>query len=248
MPSSGHAWKQAIYEQLARIGSSLASAPRLEILDLLCQGPRTVEAIAREVGQSVANASHHLQTLRRARLVEAQKRGTHVQYSLADEEVRGFCRSLRRLAETRLLEIHEVTKQFLEERGALEPVDRDVLISRVLRGEVTVLDVRPTEEYAAGHIPGALSVPLTELKRRIRALPRRREIVAYCRGPYCILAVEAVELLRREGFKAVRLEEGVADWRARGLSLEVGGEARAERRRSASRKRRGKVRGGLPRS
>jgi rhodanese-related sulfurtransferase len=230
-------WKNGVYEQLARIGKSLASGPRLEILDLLCQGPRTVEAIATEVGHSVANTSHHLQGLRRARLVEGEKRGTHVLYRLADEQVCTFYRSLRQLGESRLLEIHAVTKQFLEERGALEPVDLEVLITRVRRGEATVLDVRPAEEYQVGHIPGALSVPLAELKRRIGELPRTREVVAYCRGPYCVMAVEAVELLRRRGFKAVRLEEGVADWRARGFPVAVGGEARPGRRRGPARAR-----------
>jgi rhodanese-related sulfurtransferase len=234
MKTPARAWKSGVYEQLARIGKSLSSGPRLEILDLLCQGPRTVELIAAEVGQSVANTSHHLQALRRARLVEGEKDGTHVLYRLADEEVCTFYRSLRRLAESRLLEIHAVTRQFLEERGALEPVDREALISRVRRGEVTVLDVRPAEEYQAGHIPGALSVPLVELKRRIRELPRKREIVAYCRGPYCVLAVEAVELLRRAGFKAVRLEEGVPDWRARGLAVEVSSAEGSRKGRGAS--------------
>lgn len=234
MKTPSRVWKRGIYDQLARIGRSLSSGPRIEILDLLCQGPRTVEAIAAEVGQSVANTSHHLQGLRRARLVEGERDGTHVIYRLADEDVGTFYRSLRRLAESRLLEIHAVTKQFLEERGALEPVDLEALITRVRRGDVTVLDVRPADEFEAGHIPGALSVPLAELKRRIGGLPRSREIVAYCRGPYCVMAVEAVELLRRKGFKAVRLEEGVPDWRARGLSVEVGGEARSRRQRGAS--------------
>ena len=221
MSTPVRSWKRGIYDQLARIGKSLASGPRLEILDLLCQGPRTVESIAAEVGQSVANTSHHLQALRRARLVEGERNGTHILYRLADEEVCTFFRSLRQLAESRLLEIQATTRQFLEERGAFEPVDLEALIARVHRGEVTVLDVRPTKEYEAGHIPGAISVPLDELKRRIRHLPRRREIVAYCRGPYCLMAVDAVEILRRKGFKAIRLEEGVADWRARGFPVET---------------------------
>ena len=221
MKTPAREWKRSIYAQLARIGQSLASGPRLEILDLLCQGPRTVEVIADEVGQSVANTSHHLQALRRARLVEGERDGTHVLYRLADEEVCEFFRSLRRLAESRLLEIQAVTRQFLEERGALEPVDIEALITRVRSGEVTVLDVRPTEEYAAGHIPGALSVPLADLKQRLGELSRDREIVAYCRGPYCILAVEAVSLLRRKGYRAIRLEEGISDWRARGFQVEM---------------------------
>jgi rhodanese-related sulfurtransferase len=234
MKTPSRTWKNGIYDQLARIGKSLASGPRLEILDLLCQGPRTVEAIATEVGQSVANTSHHLQGLRRARLVEGEKHGTRVLYRLADEDVCTFYRSLRQLAESRLLEIHALTKQFLEERGALEPVDREALITRVRRGEVTVLDVRPVEEYEAGHIPGAFSVPLKELKRRVDELPRSRAIVAYCRGPYCVLAMEAVALLRSRGFSAVRLEEGVPDWRARGLHVEVSGKPRSRKQRGAS--------------
>jgi len=226
MRTSSGAWKHSVYEQIARIGKSLGSGPRLEILDLLCQGPRTVESIAGEVGQPIANVSHHLQALRRARLVEGEKRGTHVLYRLADEDVCAFFRLLRRLAESRLLEIQTITRQFLEERGAFEPVDGEALIARVRKGGVTVLDVRPKEEYEAGHLPGALSIPLAELKRRVGELPRRREIVAYCRGPYCVLAVEAVRLLRGKGFKAVRLEEGVPDWRARGLPVEASGAGR----------------------
>lgn len=199
----------------------LASGPRLEILDVLCQGPRAVEALARQVGQPVANTSHHLQVLRRARLVETEKEGGHVTYRLADDDVCALFRALRRLAENRLFEIEEVSRRFLESRIGMEPVDRDALIERVRRGDVTVLDVRPPEEYRAGHIPGAVSVPLAELERRFADLPHDREIVAYCRGPYCVMAVEAVEALRARGFKAVRMEEGVPDWRARGLPVEV---------------------------
>ncbi|MCL5671596.1 MAG: ArsR family transcriptional regulator [Acidobacteria bacterium] len=199
----------------------MSAGPRLEILDLLCQGPRTVEALAKQAGQSVANTSHHLQVLRRARLVEAEKDGVHVTYSLAGEEVCAFFITLRRLAESRLLEIEQVTRQFLQERGVMEAVDREALVKRVKDGEVTVLDVRPFEEYQAGHIPGAMSVPLAELKRRLTELPRDREIVAYCRGPYCVLAIEAVEMLRKNGFKATRLTEGMPDWRALGLPVET---------------------------
>ncbi|MDI7268368.1 MAG: metalloregulator ArsR/SmtB family transcription factor [Myxococcota bacterium] len=219
--SSARQFKDAVYEQLARIGKSLASGPRLEILDILCQGPRTVEALAKQVGQSVANTSHHLQVLRRARLVEAEKDGVHVTYRLADERVAAFFRSLRDLAESQLLEIAEVTRDFLQARGKMEPVDRDALVDRVRSGAVTLLDVRPVEEYRAGHLPGAVSVPLGELERRLAELPRDREVVAYCRGPYCVMAVEAVDLLRARGFQAIRMEEGVPDWRARGLPVEV---------------------------
>ncbi len=221
MPSSSRQFKNAIYEQLARIGKSLGSGPRLEILDILCQGPRTVEMLAKQVGNlSVANTSHHLQVLRRARLVEAEKDGVRVTYRLADPQVCTFFLALRQFAESRLLEIQAVTRQFLEARDVMEPVDREALVARVRRGEVTVLDVRPLEEYRAGHIPGALSVPLNELDRRMAELPPDREVVAYCRGPYCVLAIDAVAQLKQHGYRAIRLEEGVPDWRARGLPIE----------------------------
>jgi rhodanese-related sulfurtransferase len=193
----------------------------LELLDLLCQGPRTVERLAEQVGMSVANASQHLQILRAARLIEAEKLGLHVEYRLADDDVCQFFHGLRRVAESRLAEIERVTREYLERRGALEAVDRDELLRRVRKGQVTLLDVRPSEEYHAGHIPGALSVPLAELKKRMTKLPKDREIVAYCRGPYCVMAVDAVELLRKEGFRAQRLEQGVIEWRARGWRVET---------------------------
>jgi rhodanese-related sulfurtransferase/predicted transcriptional regulator len=225
MTTSSRQFKDTIYEQLGRIGKALASGRRLELLDLLCQGPRTVEALASAVDQSVANTSQHLQVLRRARLVDAEKQGVHVKYRLADEMVCEFYRSLRVVAESRLAEIERVTREFLEERGTLEPVHRDALLARVRSGEVTVLDVRPEEEYLAGHIPGAISVPLSQLGRRLADVPRDREIVAYCRGPYCVLAIEAVQRLRARGFTATRLEHGVPDWRALGYPVAVGEEA-----------------------
>ena len=214
-------FKDAIYEQLARIGKAVASPRRLELLELLQQAPRNVEALANQTSQSVANVSQHLQILRAARLVEAQKDGLYVTYRLADAEVGGFLLTLRRLADARLVEVERVTRTFLEERGALEPVDREALVNRVKRGLVTVLDVRPAEEFHAGHIPGARSVPLADLKRQLASLPKSREVVAYCRGPYCVLAVEAVKALRARGFSATRLDEGIAEWRARGLPVEV---------------------------
>lgn len=215
-------FKDAIYEQLARIGKAAASPTRLELLDLLCQTPRTVEDLAEQTSQSVANVSQHLQVLRGARLVEAEKQGLYVTYRLADEHVANFFQALRGVAEARLAEVEQVARTFLTDREALEPVDREALIERVKRGEVTILDVRPVEEYQAGHIPGAVSVPVTELKRKLAKLPKSREIVAYCRGPYCVFAVEAVKLLRARGYKAVRLDEGVLEWKARGLRVEVG--------------------------
>jgi len=216
--------KAAIYEQIARIGQATGSPNRLELLDLLSQGARTVEALAHQTGQSVATTSHHLQVLRRARLVEAQKAGLYVTYRLADPHVGEFFLELRRLAESRLAEVHHVTRQYLEERGALEAVDNDELVRRVRDGEVTLIDVRPREEYVAGHIPGAISVPLADLPKRIGELRKRRDVVAYCRGPYCVMALDAVDVLRRKGFRAHRLEHGVPEWRARGWRVEAGDE------------------------
>ena len=222
MAQTNRRFKDAIYEQFARIGSAVGSPRRLELLDLLCQGPRTVEALARQAGQSLANTSHHLQVLRAARLVEAEKQGLYVTYRLAGEEVCTFFQALRGLAESRLAEIERITRTFLEERGALEPVQRDLLLERVRGGEVTVLDVRPREEFEAGHIPGAISVPLEELERRLSELPQGREIVAYCRGPYCVLSIEAVALLKERGFTALRMEDGVPEWRALTWPIETG--------------------------
>lgn len=216
MPESTRQFKNGVYEQLARVGKALAAPKRLELLDLLCQGPRTVESLADQAAISVANASRHLQVLRSARLVDAQKRGLYVEYRLADDEVCRFFVSLRALATSRMAEIDLVTRAFMERRGGLEEVRGEELLRRVRSGEVTILDVRPVEEYAAGHIPGALSMPLADLETRWADLPKDRDVVAYCRGPYCVMAVDAVNLLRRKGFKAHRLEQGVADWRARG--------------------------------
>lgn len=217
----------AIYEQVARIGQATASPSRLELLDLLSQGPRTVEALAHQTGQTVATTSHHLQVLRRARLVEAQKAGLYVTYRLADPHVGKFFLQLRSLAESRLAEVQQVTRQYLEERGALEPVGNDELVRRVRAGEVTLIDVRPREEYVAAHIPGAISAPVAELEKRLGALRKRRDIVAYCRGPYCVMAIDAVALLRRKGFRAHRMEHGVPEWRAQGWRVETGDDRHA---------------------
>jgi rhodanese-related sulfurtransferase/DNA-binding transcriptional ArsR family regulator len=218
--------KSAVYEQIARLGQAASSPGRLELLDLLSQGPRTVEALARQTGHSIATTSHHLQVLRRARLVRADKAGLYVTYRLADQQVETFLLDLRRLAESRLAEIHHVTRQFLDARGAMEAVNNDELVRRIRAGEVTLIDVRPREEYVAGHIPGALSMPLSDLPKRLKQLRRRAEVVAYCRGPYCVMALEAVDFLRRKGYRAQRLEHGVADWRARGWRVESGEERR----------------------
>ena len=217
-------FKDSIYEQVARLGKAASAPKRLELLDLLCQGPRSVEALALQAGISLANASQHLQVLRGTRLVDAEKKGLRVEYRLASDEVCQFFLTLRGLAESRLTEIDQVTREYFESRGAMEAVEGEELLRRVRDGEVTVLDVRPAEEYRAGHIPGALSVPVSELKARLRELPKAREVVAYCRGPYCVMALEAVQLLRAKGFEAHRMEQGVVDWRARGWRVETGGE------------------------
>ncbi len=214
------AFKDQIYEQFGRLGKSLASPKRLEMLDVLCQGPRTVESLAVATSQTLANASQHLKVLRAARLVEAEKQGLHVTYRLAGTEVCDFFLAFRHLAESRLAEIERTTRLFLDGKNVLEAVDQATLLKRVRSGEALVLDVRPEQEYRNGHIPGALSVPLAELEQRLAELPRDRQVVAYCRGPYCVMAVEAVEILRRHGHKAARLEIGVPDWRALGLPLE----------------------------
>ncbi len=214
-------FKDSIYEQFARVGKAVSAPKRIELLDLLCQSPRTVEALAEQAGISVANASQHLQVLRAARLVEAEKKGLYVHYRVADEEVGDFFVALRELAGSRLAEVERVTREYFEQRGAMEPVQGEELLRRVKQGDVIALDVRPTEEYRAGHIPGAVSIPVAELKARLKELPKNRQIVAYCRGPYCVMALEAVELLRKKGFKAVHMQHGVLDWRARGWRVEV---------------------------
>lgn len=224
MTITNRLFKDAIYEQLARIGKAVSAPKRLELLELLCQGPRTVEALANQASISTANASQHLQILRAARLVDTEKRGLHVEYRLTDDKISDFFLRLRTLAETQLVEIHHIAHQYLQGREAMEPVRGEELLRRVRRGEVLVLDVRPAEEYQAGHIPGALSVPVAELKRRLKGLPKNREIVAYCRGPYCVMAVEAVEMLRKRGFDAQRMEQGVIEWRARGWRIARGAE------------------------
>jgi rhodanese-related sulfurtransferase/DNA-binding MarR family transcriptional regulator len=222
MVASPRRFKDAAYEQLARIGKALAAPKRLELLDLLCQGPRTVEALAELAALSVANASQHLKVLRAARLVEADKRGLYVEYRLADAAVCELFVSLRSLADSRLAEVSQITRDFFAARDALEPVPTDELVRRVREGAVTVLDVRPSLEFEAGHIPGALSIPVAELAARLDELPAGRAVVAYCRGPYCVMALDAVAKLRAAGREAHRLELGVGEWRARGHRVERG--------------------------
>jgi rhodanese-related sulfurtransferase len=218
----GREVKEALYEQFARLGKAVASPKRIELLDLLCQGERTVEGLAKASRMGVTNTSAHLQVLRQARLVETRRDGVKVFYRLADEEVCRFYFALRDLGRARLAEVEQVVRDYFEARDELEPVSRDDLLHRIEGGEAAVLDVRPAEEYAAGHIPGATSMPLPELGRRLGELPRDVEIVAYCRGPYCVLAPEALTILRTKGFTARRLEDGFPEWRLAGLAVEVG--------------------------
>ncbi|HLG07810.1 MAG TPA: metalloregulator ArsR/SmtB family transcription factor [Gaiellaceae bacterium] len=215
-----------LYEQFARIGKALASARRVELLDLLCQGERSVDALARTSGMTVTNTSQHLQALRASRLVDARKEGTKVIYRVADDEVCRFFFTLRKLAGDRLAEVEQFVRRYVEGVGEYEPIGGAELLERAKRHGVVVLDVRPPEEYASGHIPGAISIPLEELEQRLASLPRDAEIVAYCRGPYCLLAPRAVELLRERGFHARRLEDGFPEWRLAGLPVAVGAEER----------------------
>ena len=221
MKNPSRQFRDAIYEQFSRIGKAVSSPKRLELLDLICQGEKTVESLAAETGLTLANTSQHLQVLRAARLIEAERDGLYVKYHVADQMVCEFYRSIRVIGENRLAEVEMVKRQFLEGKEGMEPVDRESLIQRIKEGSVIVLDVRPSDEYNAGHIPGSVSVPLNELKGILSGLPRGQEIVAYCRGPYCVLSVHAVEMLREQGFSAVRLEEGVQDWRALGFPVSV---------------------------
>jgi rhodanese-related sulfurtransferase len=198
----------------------------VELLDLLCQGERSVDALARTSGMTVTNTSQHLQGLRAARLVDTRKEGTKVIYRVADDEVCHFYFALRELAGARLAEVEQFVRRYVEGADEYELVGRAELLERAQRDGIVVLDVRPRDEYASGHIPGAVSVPLDELEDRLASLPRDAEIVAYCRGPYCLLAPQAVDLLRKHGLRARRLEDGLPEWRLAGLPVSVGGEER----------------------
>jgi len=213
-------FKDRLFRQFARVGKALASPKRLEIVDLLAQGERTVEEIARETAMSVASASQHLQALKGARMVEARREGLYAHYRLAGEDVFRTWQAVRALAESRLAEVEGVVEAYLADRDALEAVDATELMERLNDESVVVLDVRPEEEYWGGHLPGAISVPVDALEAALQTLPKDREIVAYCRGPYCVFSDEAVALLRSRGYRARRLRQGMPDWRASGLPVE----------------------------
>jgi len=213
--------KIQLFAGLAEIGRALGNAHRLRILELLAQRESSVEAVAGRVGLSIANASQHLRLLRAAGLLTSRRSGKHVLYGVSDPAMLELNAALARVAERNLAEVREVIHGYFRERDAYEPISRRELTRRLKDDVVTLLDVRPSDEFAAGHLPKALNIPLRDLPRRLRELPRNRDVVAYCRGAYCVLAFEAVALLRKRGFTAVRLEEGFPEWRAAGLPVET---------------------------
>lgn len=213
--------KHALFTQFARIGKVLGNAHRLEIIEYLAQGERSVEALARVSGLSVANTSQHLQQLRQAGLVDTRREGQRIYYRLAGEDVITLLDAIRRVADRRLAEINRLVDAYLNTKDDMEPVPASELVKRLKRGEVTVLDVRPEEEYAAGHLPGAINIPLSHLEEQLASLPDNREVIAYCRGPYCVLSYDAVAELRRRGYRARRLEDGYPEWQIAGLPVET---------------------------
>ncbi len=215
-------FREAVFEQFARVGKAVSNRKRLELLDLLVQAERTVEVLAEAAGISVASTSQHLQALRAAGLVEARREGLYVTYRIADPAVADLLQALRVLAERRLADLEAITRRFTERLGEMEKLGAADLLSRLEDGTVTVLDVRPREEYEAGHIPGAVSLPLKELEAHLSELPRDQQIVAYCRGRYCVLAMQAVRLLQEQGYRVVGLEDGMQGWRARGFAVACG--------------------------
>ena len=220
MPNAHRAFKDALYAHFARLGHAVSSPKRLELLDLLGQGEKTVEQLAEQTSTPVKNTSAHLRALRQARLVETRRDGTYVWYRIADEAVSSFLLALQALGRHRYAEVREVAESYLERRDTFEPIPPEELRRRLKAGDVTLIDVRPGEEFSSGHIPGALSVPVAELADRLRELPKGKEVVAYCRGPYCVMAVTAVELLRQRGYRARRLIESIPSWRARGYAVD----------------------------
>jgi rhodanese-related sulfurtransferase/DNA-binding transcriptional ArsR family regulator len=222
MPDLAHRrFKASLYGQFAALGKALASPLRIEFLELLAQGERTVESLAAETGVSLANASQHLQALRRAGLVDSRKHGLFVRYRLADHAVTDLCIALRTVAERRSAELERLVRDQFGERSEAEAVAMPVLLKRSRSRDVIILDTRPANEYAAGHIPGALSVPVDELQRRLKKLPKHKEYVAYCRGPYCVYADRAVEMLSSSGRRARRLLGGFPEWRAAGFPISI---------------------------
>jgi len=218
--SSDAEHKARLYEAIGRVALALGSAGRLQILEFVAQGERGVDALAAMTGLSVANTSKHLQALRQAGLVSARKEGLRVYYSIAGNDVSALLTALREVSEHRVADVERLLRLWLSHRDEMEPVPAAELLERAKKGLVTVLDVRPAEEYAAGHLPGAINVPVEKLESYLSKLPKRKEVVAYCRGPYCLMSFEAVTMLRKRGLKARRLENGFPEWRAAGLPIE----------------------------
>jgi rhodanese-related sulfurtransferase/DNA-binding transcriptional ArsR family regulator len=214
--------KLALFAHFAAVAKSVAHAHRLELLEQLAQGERSVEVLAQRTGLSIANASQHLQQMRRVGIVVARREGKFVFYTLADEAVLDLLAVLRRIAERNIAEVDRVIRSYFNDRDSLEPISRETLLEMARVGTVTVLDVRPPDEFALGHLPGAVNIPLRELEARLAEFDPAQEFVAYCRGPYCVLSYEAVAALRARGFKARRLEDGLPEWRAAGLPVVTG--------------------------
>ena len=214
--------KQALFAQFAAVAKTLGHAHRLDLLEQVAQGERSVEILAERTGLSIANASQHLQHLRRAGLVISRRDGKFVYYGLADDAVLDLVAALHKIAERNVAEVGRVLRSYFYDRDSLEPVSREELLKRSRAGAVTILDVRPEDEFALGHLPNAVNIPLRGLESRLSELNRKQEVVAYCRGPYCVLSFEAVAALRKRGFKARRLEDGLPEWRAAGLPIIVG--------------------------
>ena len=213
-------FKDIICQQFANIASAFSSPKRLEIIDILIQGEKDVETLSKQISATFANTSRHLQILKNARLVDSRRDGVRMYYRLTDEKVFICWKGLQSLAENRVAEIREVLRDFLGERNAMNAMSKKELWSRIQSNDVIVLDVRPADEFKSGHIPGAISIPLSELKKRLNEIPHNREIVAYCRGPYCVLSPEAIKILGDEGYVASRLEEGLPEWKAAGFLVE----------------------------
>ena len=214
--------KRELFEQLARIGNALSSGTRLEFLELLAQGERSVDQLATLTGISVPNTSQHLQKLRQAGLITGRKEGQFVFYGLVGDKVVRLLAALGEVGEAHLAEVDRIVRVYLTQKDNLEPVAAKELLDRARKGLVTVLDLRPPEEYEAGHVPGAVNIPINDLEKRLGELPRRKEIIAYCRGPYCLMSYDAVQLLRKKGLKARRLENGLPEWRMSGLPVDRG--------------------------
>ena len=212
--------KSRLYEAIGRVALALGSASRLQILEFVAQRERSVDALAAMTGLSVANTSKHLQALRQAGLVSARKEGLRVYYSIAGDDVAALLSALREVSEHRVAEVERLLRTWLAHRDEMEAVPAREVLERARKGLVVVLDVRPAEEYSAGHLPGAVNIPIHELEKRLKELPKRKEVIAYCRGPYCLMSYDAVSLLRRKGLKARRLEAGLPEWRAAGLPVE----------------------------